>query len=249
MKVSNLVEKIFAQAVALEQNGMMKNTIYAVRKEIYILNYDHTVLLRFRLRGSEAPFSDPVSFKADDYDSNEFYEQDGKIVFVSNKGDFQRRKSCQVTDFTPDEIKEIFKKYVTKNQEYEGQTVNIPKDLVGLLNEELSHVEFSANPEKGLTVIQRNIYSGTTIEVTQNKRNFFDKQVELSFSTIGMKTQDLMALFSFQDVLKFTFYEHGDFVRVDSVDKNKRDMTGFIAGCLYDEIIKIKEASYGRKES
>ena len=72
MKITDLVEQIFAHAVALDQSGGLRNTIYAIGSEIYILNYDHTVLLRFRLRRSEACFETPVSFRANDYDSNGF---------------------------------------------------------------------------------------------------------------------------------------------------------------------------------
>ena len=43
-KVTGLVENIFAHAVALEQKGGLKNTIYAFKREIFILNYDSFIL-------------------------------------------------------------------------------------------------------------------------------------------------------------------------------------------------------------
>ena len=76
MKITGQIEQIFAHAVALDQNGGLRNSIYAEGKEIFIMNYDHTVLLRFKLRESENPFSGPISFKANDYDSPEFYEEE-----------------------------------------------------------------------------------------------------------------------------------------------------------------------------
>jgi hypothetical protein len=249
MKVTNLVEEIFAQAVSLDQSGGLKNTIYAVGHEIYILNYDHTVLLRFRLRASEGTFETPISFKANDYDSNVFEEKDGKIIFTSGNGEYQRKKICGTTDLSPEEVRDLFNKYAT---EKEGRIVtNLSSSVLSLLDTELSHIEFSGNEGESIKMVQRNIYSGGIIEVTKNEEgNLFKESLDFNFGPVAIKTDDFKALFYFQEVLQFAFPVRGkeDFILVKGTDKNKRDITGIVACCLYDEIIQLKEIGNGRQE-
>jgi len=248
VKITGAVEQIFASAVALDQNGGMRNTVYALENKIYILNYDHSMLLRFRLRKSEAPFQHSVSFRANDYDSNEFFEDGEKIVFVSDKGGYQKKKSCGTPDFTPEQINEIFKKY----QKQEGIEVTISKDILTLLDTELSHIEFVGEKGKALKLIQRNIYSGTVLEIQEKNSGFFSQALEADIEPVAITTNNFSALFLFQDTLKFTFLTKGEegCIIVQSMDAHKRDMRGVIAPCLYDEIIELKQATTveGRSE-
>lgn len=243
MKVTNLVEEIFAQAVSLDQSGGLKNTIYAIGHEIYILNYDHTVLLRFRLRGSEGTFETPISFKANDYDSNVFEEKNGKIIFTSGNEEYQRKKITGTTDLTPEEVKALFNKYITEKEDRISS--NLSASVISLLDTELSHIEFSGEADGNIKMIQRNIYSGGIIEVTkkENDADMFKESLESDFGPVAIKTDDFRALFYFQDVLQFSFPARGkeDFILVKGTDKNKRDITGLIACCLYDEVIQLKE--------
>ena len=246
MKVTSLVEEIFGQAVALDQNGVLKNTIYAIDHEIYILNYDHTVLLRFRLRSSEGTFDTPIAFKANDYDSNIFEEKNGKIIFTSGNGEYQRKKICGTTDLTPEEVKALFNKYIIDKNNRASSTLS--SNVMSLLDSELSHIEFSGKESETVKMIQRNIYSGGIIEVTKSEGdNMFKESLESDFGPVAIKTDDFKALFYFQDVLQFSFPARGkeDFILVKGTDKNKRDITGIIACCLYDEIIQLKEVRNG----
>jgi hypothetical protein len=63
---------------------------------------------------------------------------------------------------------------------------------------------------------------------------------------IAIKTSDLASLFTFQDVLSFGFPKAGtgNYIIVNSIQKQKRDMTVIIACCVYDEVIAIQEASH-----
>ncbi len=248
MKISNLVEQIFAQAVALEQGGRFHNTIYASKRTIYIMNYDHTVLLRFQLRGSEPPFNTPVSFKANDYDSNIFEQVDGKIIFSSYNDGYEKRKICGTTDLTAEEVEKLFNDY--KSTDLPRQVIQLSKTVLELLDENLSHIEFTGKKGETLTMIQRNIYSGGIIEIKKRDTGFFTEDLTQSFGPVAMKTNDFRALFNFQNTLKFSFPsgENQDFIIIDSMDKSKRDISGIIACCLYDEIIEIKEARHGRKK-
>jgi len=245
MKINNLVEKIFSNAVALDQSGGLRNTIYAIRNEIFILNYDHTVLMRFRLSRSEANFEQPISFKANDYDSQEFDEVDGQIVFRSESEGYERKKICGTSDLSPEEIRELYKRYARDDQP--RQTIQLTRSVLKLLDEHLSHIEFGGEEGETMKMIQRNIYSGGIIEVREKTGGFFVNKLEQTFGPVAMKTNDFQALFAFEDVLSFDFpsKEKEDFIIVRSVKKKGR-MKVIIACCLYDEIIEIKKAqNYG----
>jgi hypothetical protein len=241
--IKNLVEQIFSHAVALDQNGGLKNTIYAIDNEVFILNYDHTVLLRFLIRQEDVPFQDPVAFKASDYDSNMFEERDGRITFFSKDGEYERKKTCGTSDMTPAEVQELYLQYVTDRSL--RQTVQLTKNVLALLDDSLSHIEFSGIAGESLKMIQRNIYSGGIIEVQKSNKGLFKDNLTEDFGPVGMKTEDFRALFMFQDVLNFSFPSRGkeDFILVKRGEsKNTLNMTGVIACCLYDEIIEIREA-------
>ena len=47
-KADTFTESMFAQAVALSQNGKMKSTIHCGGNSIYILNMDNTILLKMK---------------------------------------------------------------------------------------------------------------------------------------------------------------------------------------------------------
>lgn len=241
MKISGQVEQIFAHAVALDQSNHLKNSIYADGKEIFIMNFDHSVILRFRLRDTEKLFNNPISFKANDYDSNTFYEEDGKIVFLSQEKGYERKKVCGKAEHEPKDVKTMFNKFL--KQEIESEKLIINDSVLSLLDSDLSHIEFSGGKGNTIKMTQRNIYSGGVIEVTEATKGMFKNNLKKDFAPVGIKTKDFEALFSFQNSLKFEFPvgKKQDFVIVRSVDKNKRDMTGLIACCIYDEIIKVKQ--------
>lgn len=247
MKITGQVEQIFAQAVALDQAGGLRNTIYADKQEVFILNYDHTVLLRFKLRSHETPFETPISFRANDYDSNVFEEEDGKIIFVTERDGFVRKKSCGRAEYSPDEVRALLLSYVVDG--HDGEEITLSNSIVSLLDRDLSHIEFSGEAGSTLKMIQRNVYSGGIIEIREKPEGFFQKELKRPFGPLGIKTNDFVSLFAFQDALKFSFpsSDKEDFIVVQSVDKNKRNMTGVIACCLYDEIINIKEVQSGRE--
>lgn len=252
MKISGLVEAIFSNAVALDQSGGLRNTIYVIEDQIFILNYDHTILLRFKLRGEEKRFEHPISFKANDYDSNVFEEIENKIIFISNNGEFQRKKICGTTDLTPLEVQELYTRYAydLANRPH----VDLSAKVLELIDSDLSHIEFSGTKEEGIRMVQRNIYSGGIIEIEKVKAPLFDETLIADFGPIAIKTNDFKALFSIQPYdekhpipsLRFFFPQRdasNDFIIIKpSVSEKKRPFTAIVACCLYDEIIEIKES-------
>ena len=244
-KIGKRVEEIFAHGVALDQSGKLRNTIYCEGSEVYVINSDQTVLLKFRLRGSEAPFEHPVSFRANDYDSRQFYEEDGKIIFVEENASFTRTKTCSAPGDTPEDIAELFSGFprVTDN------TLKLNRDVISLLDDSLSHIEIRA--ENGeLAIVQRNIYSGTVLELTRKESGGLgavaqDKIVS-DFGPVGLRTNDFIALFSFIDNLTLGFpSEPGvDYCYVRSNDP-KMAMEGIIAACVYDELGGVEVSRKG----
>lgn len=260
MKISGQIEQIFSQAVALDQSGGLRNTIYVRGREIYILNFDHTVLMRFRLHPEEMSFQQDISFRANDYDSSNFEEKDGKIQFITKKGDFTRTKTCGTAERTPDEVKTIVNELLHQSKKTDLQWVELSRDILELLDQDLSHIEFSCEAGHTLKMVQRNIYSGGIIEVQEDEGKglglYNRTKLDYDFGPIGIKTGDFFALFSFQDILLFAFPKgvDADYVLVksrneDRMAQGKQNMTTIVASCIYDEIIKLKEVNHGRQES
>lgn len=236
-KIDGKTETIFAHAVALDSSGRLRNTIYAIGKQVYILNSDHTVLLKFELSGSSNPFRLPISFKANDYDSSTFYEEDGKIVFVQKSGDIERKKFSGKGQLEPEEVSSMFAGFVMKDP---LNTSSIHKDILPLLDENLSHIEFSG--KKGvLKIIQRNIFDGTIIEITRKKETGMGvvkkDSIQEDFGPFGLRTNDFIALFAFNDEVSFEFPSGNcNFINVQG---RNYGMKGIISLCLYDEMGEI----------
>jgi len=237
-KISDRIEGIFAHAVAMEQSGRLKSTIYCIENEIFIMNSDNTLLLRFLLRRTETPFAHPVSFRANDYDSKSFYEKDGKIIFVTETEGFTRTKSCSTPGDTPTDVKALWDTFdkLTTNK------ISFKRDILSLLDASLSHVEISA-PNKSLSLVQRNIYSGSIIEVRRKKEEGLGSLVDVDdiseeFGPVGLRTDDFASLFTFIDILNMHFGDAG-YCYIKSIDP-KLNMEGIIAKCLYDELGSVE---------
>lgn len=244
-KVDTRIESIFSHAVAMDQSGRLRNTVYVKDKEVYILNSDRTVILRFILPSSASPFKNPVSFRASDYDSNTFYEKDGQIIFVTKSGDMVRKKSCSTPDLNPDEAAELFSSF----SPVKINRFQIHKNIIPLLDENLSHIEFKGI-EGNLSVIQRNIYDGTVIKIEKEKESGFgvvsNDDINSDFGPLGLRTNDFLALFAFNDNLTFSFPEGSQFGICRVMGRNFK-MSGIIALCLYDEMGTIETAKSEEK--
>ena len=227
------IEDIFAHAQALTQSGRLRNTVYCIGKKVYILNQDFTVLIRFHLRKNDVTFSSPVSFLASDYDSKEFIEEDGRIKFITRTEKYIKTKSCRTPDRTPKEVEELFDRMAKPKK----NKVLILDDIFDLLDDNLSHIEFSAKKER-LMIVQRDIYSGAliTIKKEKPKEGLGVGTVENlpDFERIGIRTQDFAALYSFSESLQWSF--GNNYAQFGNVDKRKLEMSGIISCCIYDEL-------------
>ena len=234
-RVTKRIEMIFAQAVALQQSGRLRSTIYCQGSNIYILNQDRTVLLKFPIQGREAScFKGPVSFSANDYESNQFLVKDGYIIFRQSHGEYQRDKSCRTPDITGKDVIRIYKKQTTLAKKDNAVILN--RDFLKCIDADLTHVEFQGR--KGIFICrQRNLYSGSIITVTKNtskkKGLFVSKPVE-DFPATGLRTLDFISLFNFAEAIQFYF--SGKKIFLFENKDIKIPFTGIISRCIYDEL-------------
>lgn len=235
MKASKRLENIFAHAVAMDNRGM-RNTVHCVGSSVYVVNFDHTVIMRFRLRKNEQTFDAPVSFNANDYDSS-LFEMDGdRIIFQGSKGGYDRKKICRTADYDADKVKQTFREYVKQGKDAPHK-FTLSEEVCSLLEDGLSHVEVSVE-DGGLVLRQRNIYSGTIIEVTPKKAGLLSvDELPETFGPVGLKTDDFTALFSFVQSIEFTPVGNDWLI---ARDHRKRDWDAVIAFCKYDEIINLQ---------
>ena len=225
-KVSNKVETIFAHAAALQQSGRLRNTIYCKKSFVYILNQDHTVLLRFPV---EKEFEAEASFNANDYDSKQFQIVNGKICFVINKGELERTKSCRTPEFSPSDVRKLFQKLLKSEKPF--TTVNIGSNFLKCVDESLSHLEFSAAKNE-LIIRQRNIYTGSIITIKEKSKGLVAEQRVKKFKPMGIRTNDFLALFSFIQSLSVSFGKNAIWVESKAGIRFK----GIISQCIYDEL-------------
>ena len=121
--------------------------------------------------------------------------------------------------------------------------VIINKSILPLLDENLSHIEISS-VDKVLKITQRNIYDGTVIDITKERAKgfgFVNKDViKKDIKPIGMRTNDFIALFSFNNEIEFQLSNKKGFCFFKGRNFN---MKGILALCLYDELGIIENNS------
>ena len=248
VNVNKRIEGIFAQAVAMDNRGI-KNMIHCIGDNIYIVNFDYSMILRFSLRRSEARFEVPISFNANEYDSPNFTfeitENGSKIVFHTVEKEFTRRKICQTKSVSPnaEDIDKLYQE-LKKKAEKSQYLFYLSSDCVPLLEEDLSHVEISVE-NSSLILRQRNIYTGTIVEVESNEKGFFTvNKLPKEMPPIALKTKDFTSLFNIQKSLAFIPTEDVLFVK----DPQKNDFDGVLALCKYDMIIDLYNKKGGEED-
>lgn len=228
MKIDGLTEAMFAQAVALAQNGKMKSTIHAGGSDIFIANMDQTILLHYK---APQDFDAPFSFFANDYESPRIRIEDGKVVFITNVNGIRRTKVCAPPKGSFEDKAAVWAKHAADR----AHSFTVTKDMVGLLDEGLSHIEISKTEDGPLVLLQRDIYSGARIEVEHNKSGSIIDLSEggYAFGPLGVRTVDFQALFTFSDSLTFYPQEGKAWMFFEDFQGN---FAGVLSTCLYDEL-------------
>lgn len=234
------LEAIFSHAVALDQGGRMRNTIFCGGQTVYILNFDKTVLLRFHLSSTNKTFDQPVAFNANDYDSSKFYEKDGRIIFEKSGAGFDRKKSCAVPGKTYSEVESLFSRYTVSPTCH--SFIELNKKILELLSEDLSHIEIHTENRKPV-ITQRDIYSGTVTRLTRQPQSGLrltavPDTISEDIGPVGLRTNDLAALFNFNENIRLGFSSDAGYCTVQGMNST---MAGIIAFCLYDELGTIQE--------
>jgi hypothetical protein len=230
IKITDRTELMFAQAVALAQNGMMKSTIHAKGKDLYILNMDDTILIKF---GMSQEFPEAVSFFANDYESPELGIENGQVYFITNSGGSERKKTCPKTKIGFTDVEKIWNRFEPDKK----HQLRFNKSILELLDDNLSHVEL--HNQNGLKIVQKNIYSGARVEI-EDKRGqtgLLDQKLP-AFEPIGIRTADFKALFQFvEDLTLFLQPEKNWLYFNDPYGV----LDGILSSCLYDEIGYVAE--------
>jgi hypothetical protein len=236
-KISKVLEQIFAHAVMLEQNGGMKNSIFCIRDNVFILNYDHSLLLRFKLKNTK--FEEPISFKANDYDSSELTISGDKVMFVSKNTNYERLKTVKTTAITPEKIEEIWESFdVAKCT----QKLELDRTVLDLLEDSLSHIEISGDKGGDLNLLQRDIYAGSTIAVKKKNQGLFKSALNFDFGPVAVKTNDIAAIFSFQNSIKLNIGKAIPFLYIQNGGQSSSllEMEAILALCVYDEVAELQ---------
>jgi hypothetical protein len=227
------IESIFSHAVALDQSGRMKNVITCNGRDVWIMNYDKTILLKFQMDQLTPPFKHLIRFNANDYDSVKFYEEDGKIVFVQQGHGFERKKICA----PPADI--IDPSVFWQRLAFDNKSTHftLSDGVLSLLDENLSHTEIHSEDKK-LVITQRDVFTGNIIRLDRKVEGLLglnrpDKIAE-DFEVIAIRTNDLAALFSFSKSV--VFYLNHDNPGRCMIKSDAASMEGLIAWCVYDEL-------------
>ncbi len=230
------IERIFSYAQALEQSGRQKNMVFYWQNVIYIMNADKSILLRFD--ASQDTFPNPGGFYVSDYDSPNFVLGPDFINFIIRGTEFSRNKKCRIPNQSFVEVEDLFYKFYGNDSFTFPGSFTFHKDSLQLLNESLSHIEFQIK-NKEIKIIQRDIYSGTIIELERKLKveglGLIVSEDDLPnyLPITGMRTNDFLALFNFNDKVKIHLPESPGFFLVEGMHNN---MQGIVAGCLYDEL-------------
>jgi hypothetical protein len=243
-KIPRTLEDLFVLAVSLDHTPTLSNSIYLSGRFMYILNFDNTLLVRVRLRDNEATFA-PIGFYANDYDSANLEIIDDRVVFTkkSSCGQYVRKKFSNGTSVTPGEIRKLFNNLLTSVDMTKRVMVSLQKTVMELLDESLSHTEFTGKKGNPVTLTQRNVYSGDILTIREGGLGFLTPSVlHNSVEPLAIKTRDLGSLFILSTTLDLYFPKRKltapVFIRSD---KGVREMLGFVSPCLYEEVIKLKE--------
>lgn len=230
VNVDKRLELIFSQAAALSQSGRMKSEIHVLPGEVFLLNGDGTVLMRFDTPGVKSRFA----FRTDDYDSQNIRILDGELSFVQDTGDWERIKTpAQIPTDKTVQVTESWGELCAESDS-PGASFSFDRSHLSLIEERMSHLEISSVTGKML-LLQRDIYSGTIVRIWEGeKAGDLFKPSRADFGPVALRTSDFLALFAFQNSLTIDLYQNWARVRGQS----RPPYEAFISGCTFGEMMK-----------
>jgi len=232
MKLSRETEWIFETAVALEKDIKMRNAVLCRGSNIWIVNFDRTLILKYPIKGI---FKNDVSFYASDYDASNFVEEDGTLHFVKYYGEYERKKiSSAMFTLTDIDIESLWKK-LSIRKPYDVE-FTMSEKMISLFSDDLTHVEVRISEDKRIQFVQRDIFSGSIVYVKKkNKPGLLadpNEKVTKIVEPFAIRLQDLSALLYKEGNVKFHLSEkcpgrcHIQASRFEAI----------VSWCVYDEL-------------
>lgn len=229
MQITKKTELMFTQAVSLAQSGRLKSHIHGLGNILFIANMDNTILLKM---APDMTFPAPgLSFFANDYESPNVELAGENVVFVTTKSGYVQHKTCGVPKTSFADVQAIWDRHTPVMD----HKILVRKEILPLLDSELSHVEFH-NDKGTLKMVQKNIYTGGRVEVkdSNGSQGFISiHNFPPSFNPVGIRTVDLTALFQFVDTLAFYPQPSGHWMYFKDTSGV---LEGILSTCVYDEL-------------
>lgn len=234
-KLTRSTEWIFETAVALERDLKIKNVVLCRGSNIWIVNFDRTLILKYPVSGE---FKNDISFYAADYDSANFLEENGTLHFVKYYDEYERKKvSSAVFTLSDVNIENLWKELMVKKP-YDAEFVLNDK-ILSLFREDLSHVEIQINPETGIQFVQKDIFAGTVIYLKRKeKQGLFknpNEKIVKAMEPIALRLVDLSALIYKEGNVRFSLSASSPgrcYVQTAKFE-------ALISWCVYDELGKV----------
>lgn len=228
LDVNKRLEQIFSQAAGLSQAGRMKSEVWVMPNEIFLINGDLTVMMRFEAPGVKNAFA----FRTDDYDSSSLKIQDGQVSFIQQNGDWERIKTPAPMEAGKGaQIKKIWESY---SKTKPGPEFSFHRDNLTLIDESMSHLEISGIKDK-IQILQRNIYTGATTRIQDNpKAAGLLQNKRPDFGPVALRTNDFIAMFAFQQSLSFAFQTQWVWVSGNTSPA----FNAVVGACLFNEMME-----------
>jgi len=261
VEIPSKLQHIFSFAVALEQNGRLRNTIYCHKQTIYVINQDHTVIIRFPIKDivvkkdGDLSFENPVAFRANEFEGKWISIEKDKICFHSKDGSFTAVKKCVAPSLSFEEIDAVFIRHMKKKDK--RFSIEISRGIWNHLDESLSHIEFRVKKHEWL-IVQRNIFDGSVRVISKTPSTSEDVSKQLTeeitpqtssklprrMGAIAVRSGDLRAMFEGKfkgknGSLHLIFEKKKPVILIDnskSTGPNDPKFQAIIATCIYDEL-------------
>lgn len=231
-KLTKEMEWIFETAVALEKDIKMRNAVLCRGSNIWIVNFDRTLIMKFPIKGA---FKNDVSFYSTDYDSSNFVEEDGTLHFVKYYGEYERKKvSSAMFTLIDIDIDNLWKELSVKKP-YDVEFIMTEK-MMSLFRDDLTHVEVRISDEKKVQFVQRDIFSGSIIYVKKKEKQGLladpNEKVLKIVEPFAIRLQDLSALLNKEGNVKFHLSEKSP----GRCHVQSSRFEAIVSWCVYDEL-------------
>ena len=232
MKLSRETEWIFETAVALEKDIKMRNAVLCRGSNVWIVNFDRTLILKYPIKGI---FKNDVSFYSSEYDSSNFIEEGGSLQFIKYYDGYERKKvSSAMFTLTDFDIDQLWKELLVKKP-YDVE-FSMSEKVISLFRDDLSHIEVQISPEKKIVFVQRDIFSGNIVYVKKRDKPGLladpNEKVLKVVEPFAIRINDLAAILYKEGNVKFHLSEKSP----GRCHIQASKFEAIVSWCVYDEL-------------